>query len=50
MNDNLEKMKYILNAQVHSNREILNHKGKSLVYGLINCVISILFWGKPVFY
>lgn len=50
MNDILEKMKYILNGQVHSNREILNHKGKSLVYWLINCVISILFLGKPVFY
>lgn len=33
MNDILEEMKYILNGQVHSNREILNHKGKSLVTG-----------------
>lgn len=49
MNDILEKIKYILNGQVHSNREILSHKGKSLVYWLINCVISILFWGKTSF-
>lgn len=46
MNDILEEMKYILNGQVHSNREILNHKGKSLVYWLINCVISIFFFGN----
>lgn len=32
MTDILEMEKYILNNQVHSYRQILNHKGKNLVY------------------
>ena len=48
MTDILEKINYIPNSQVHSNRDILNHKGKSLVYWLINCNKSI-FFGKISF-
>lgn len=32
MTDILEMMKYILNGQLHSYREIPNHMGKSIVY------------------
>lgn len=38
MTEIVEMLKYILNSQVHSYREILNHKGKSLVNLLITTV------------
>lgn len=44
MTEIVEMLKYILNSQVRINRGILNHKGKSLVNLLINCVIKAYFF------